>query len=170
MQEHKDKIKFMGNPLTLVGEPIKVGAPAPDFTVLGNDLHPVTLSSFRGKTVILSTVPSLDTGVCSIQTRRFNAEAAALADDVVILTASCDLPFAQKRWCGAEGVDKVVTVSDHKETDLGAKYGLLIKELRLLARSVTVVDKDGVVRYHQLVDEVTSEPDYDHAIQAAKAL
>ncbi|GAB4157773.1 MAG: thiol peroxidase [Planctomycetota bacterium] len=170
MQDHHGKITFFGNPLTLYGNEVKVGEQAPDFTALSNDLSPTTLSQFKGKKVIISTVPSLDTGVCSTQTRKFNEEAAGLGEDAVVLTLSCDLPFAQKRWCGAEGVDRVITLSDHRDLDFAMKYGLLIKELRLLARSVMVVDKEGVVRYKELVNEVTHEPDYSAAIEALKAL
>ena len=159
-----------GNPLTLVGNELKVGDAAPDIEVLSNDLTPVKLSSYRGKVCIVSTVPSLDTPVCDMETRRFNQEAADLGDDMVILTISMDLPFAQKRWCGAAGVDKVVTLSDHREAAFGDAYGVLIKELRLLARAVFVVDKEGVIRYVQLVKEIAEEPDYDAVIAAAKEL
>jgi thiol peroxidase len=120
--------------------------------------------------VVISAVPSLDTPVCDMETRRFNSEAAKLSKDIVILTISMDLPFAQKRWCGAAGVDKVVTLSDHREAEFGNSYGVLIKELRLLARAVFVVDAEGVVRYVQLVKEVADEPDYDAVISAAKNL
>jgi thiol peroxidase len=120
--------------------------------------------------VVISAVPSLDTPVCDMETRRFNSEAAKLSDDIVILTISMDLPFAQKRWCGAAGVDKVVTLSDHREAEFGKAYGVLIKELRLLARAVFVIDAEGVVRYVQLVNEVAEEPDYDAVISAAKNL
>jgi thiol peroxidase len=159
-----------GNPLTLIGQEIKPGNPAPDFESLDNELKPVRLSSFRGKVVVISAVPSLDTPVCDMETRRFNSEAAKLSENIVILTISMDLPFAQKRWCGAAGVDKVVTLSDHREAEFGNAYGVLIKELRLLARAVFVVDAEGVVRYVQLVKEVAEEPDYDAVISAAKNL
>jgi thiol peroxidase len=133
-------------------------------------MKPVSLSSYRGKVVILATVPSLDTPVCDMETRRFNSEATKLSDDVVILTVSMDLPFAQKRWCGTAGVDRVITLSDHRETALGRAYGLLIKELRLLARAVLVLDRDGIVRHRQLVKEVGDEPDYAAALAVAKSL
>ncbi len=168
MQEQKGKITMKGNPLTLVGEPVEVGREAPDCTLIGNDLSPVKLSSYRGKVCLISVVPSLDTGVCDTQTRRFNEEAGRLGDDVVVLTISVDLPFAQARWCGAAGVDHVVTLSDYQENEFGKAYGLLIKELKLLARAVLVVDKEGKVRYFQLVPEVATEPDYDKAVEAAK--
>lgn len=170
MNERTGLITMRGNPLTLIGQEIKPGNPAPDFESLDNELKPVRLSSFRGKVVVISAVPSLDTPVCDMETRRFNSEAAKLSDDIVILTISMDLPFAQKRWCGAAGVDKVVTLSDHREAEFGNAYGVLIKELRLLARAVFVVDAEGVVRYVQLVKEVAEEPDYDAVISAAKKL
>ena len=170
MSERTGIVTLKGNPVTLVGPELKVGGAAPDFTALANDMSPVSLASYRGKVVAISVVPSLDTPVCDIQTRRFNKEAAALGDDVVILTLSVDLPFAQARWCGAAGVDKVVTLSDHRDTAFGAAYGVLIKEVRLLARSVFVLDREGVIRYIQIVSEVASEPDYDAALAAIKQL
>ena len=170
MSEHPNAVTLHGNPMTLVGDPVQVGSPAPDATLVDNEMKPVSLSSYRGKVVILATVPSLDTPVCDMETRRFNSEATKLSDDVVILTVSMDLPFAQKRWCGAAGVDRVVTLSDHREAALGQAYGLLIKELRLLARAVLVLDRDGIVRYRQLVKEVGDEPDYAAALAAAQNL
>ena len=168
MQERKGIITMKGNPLTLTGSEVKAGQKAPDFTVAGNDLTPVTLSSYAGKVVVLSSVPSLDTGVCDTMTRRFNEEAGRLGKDVAVLTISMDLPFAQKRWCGAAGVEHVTTLSDYQTADFGTKYGLLIKELRLLARAVLVVDKSGVVRYLQIVPEIATEPDYEAAIKSVK--
>jgi thiol peroxidase len=170
MNERTGLITMRGNPLTLIGQEIKPGDPAPDFESLDNELKPVRFSSFRGKVVVISAVPSLDTPVCDMETRRFNSEAAKLSDDIIILTISMDLPFAQKRWCGAAGVDKVITLSDHREAEFGNAYGVLIKELRLLARAVFVADAEGVVRYVQLVNEVAKEPDYDAVISAAKKL
>jgi thioredoxin-dependent peroxiredoxin len=170
MNEHPNAVTLHGNPMTLVGDPVQEGSPAPDTTLIDNEMKPVPLSSYRGKVVILATVPSLDTPVCDMETRRFNSEATKLSDDVVILTVSMDLPFAQKRWCGAAGVDRVVTLSDHREAALGQAYGLLIKELRLLARAVMVLDRDGIVRYRQLVKEVGDEPDYASALAAAQNL
>jgi thiol peroxidase len=158
-----------GNPLTLVGPALKVGDKAPEFVVLNNDLAPVDLSAHHGRVCIISSVPSLDTPVCDMETRRFNLEAGNLGQNVVILTISMDLPFAQKRWCGAAGVDKVITLSDHRDASFGSAYGVLIKELRLLARSVFVVDKEGVIRYIQLVKELTQEPDYEAVLKAVKA-
>jgi len=168
--ERQNAITFKGGPLTLVGPEPTVGQPAPDFTAAANDLSPYTLSDDKGKVVVISAVPSLDTPVCDTQTRKFNETAGSLGDDVVIVTVSMDLPFAQARWCGAAGVERVKTVSDYKNADFGNKYGLLIKELHLLARAVLVVDQQGTVQYYQLVPEVTEEPDYDAAIAAVKKL
>ncbi len=166
--ETAGQVTFQGNPLTLVGRGVEVGEAAPDFEAVDTDLNPVKLESLRGKVVILASVPSLDTPVCDMETRRFNSEAAALGDDVAIVTVSMDLPFAQKRWCGAAGIDRVVTWSDHREAAFGTGYGLLIKELRLLARAVLVIDSKGVIRYRELVSEVTNEPNYDAAVAAAR--
>ena len=166
MSERTDVVKMHGNPLTLIGNEVKVGDTAPDFTVLDENLQPVKLSSFKGKTVVVSSVASLDTSTCDTETRRFNQEAANLGDDVQIMTISMDLPFAQKRWCGAAGIDKVKVVSDYRDADFGEAYGVLIKELRLLARTVFVVDKEGVVRYVQYVEETSQEPDYDDVLKA----
>lgn len=170
MSERTGVITFKGGPLTLVGNEAVVGQEAADFEVLGNDLSPVKLSSFRGKVCVISSVPSLDTQVCDVQTRRFNEEAGRLGNDVVVLTISMDLPFAQGRWCGAAGVDNVVTLSDHRDGAFGEAFGLLIKELRLLARAVYVIDEDGVIIYSQVVPEVTDEPDYDAALAAVSEL
>jgi thiol peroxidase len=170
MIERAGIITMKGNPLTLVGKELKVGDLAPDFEVLDNDLAPVQFSSFRGKICVISSVPSLDTPVCDMETRRFNEEAGKLGADTQILTLSMDLPFAQKRWCGAAGVDKVITLSDHRDASFGTAYGALIKELRLLARIVFVVDGEGVIRYIQVVKEQTEEPDYDAVLEAVNAL
>ncbi|QEM69335.1 thiol peroxidase [Geobacter sp. FeAm09] len=170
MSERKGIITFKGNPMTLVGPEVKVGDKAPDFTVADNGLATATLATYAGKIKIISAVPSLDTPVCDTETRRFNQEAAALPGNVVVLTVSQDLPFAQKRWCGAAGIDRVVTLSDYRNRSFGKNYGVLIEELVLLARAVFVVDADDTVRYVQIVPEVTSEPDYAAAIAAAKAL
>lgn len=167
-KERKGIVTVKGAPVTLVGEEVKVGDRAPDFTVVDNDLNEVRFSSFAGKVVILASVPSLDTPVCDMETRRFNQEAAALGEDVVILTISMDLPFAQKRWCGAAGVTAVKTLSDHREASFGLAYGVLIKELRLLARAIFVVGRDGVVRYVQIVPELSQEPDYEPVLAAAR--
>jgi thiol peroxidase len=170
MQERAQAITLQGNPLTLVGQEVAIGNPAPDAILLNNELKPVALSDYKGKVVVISSVPSLDTPTCDMQTRRFNSEAANMGDDVVILTVSMDLPFAQSRWCGAAGVEQVVTLSDHRQAAFGEAYGLLIKELRLLGRAVLVLDREGVVRYCQLVKEVSEEPDYEAALAAVKEL
>jgi thiol peroxidase len=170
MEKQKRTVTMKGNPLTLVGNEVKVGQPAPDFEVIANDMSSVKLSSFRGKVCIICSVPSLDTSVCDMETRRFNEEAGKLGSDVVVLTISMDLPFAQKRWCGAAGVKNVQTLSDHRDASFGKAYGVLIKELRLLARAVFVLDRDGIIRYMQIVDELTNEPDYETALDAAKGL
>ena len=170
MEERTAAITMRGNPLTLLGKELKIGEPAPDFEVLDNNLNPVRLSNYRGKVCVISSVPSLDTPTCDMETRRFNDEAGKLSSDVVILTISMDLPFAQKRWCGAAGVERVITLSDHRQADFGTAYGTLIKELRLLARAVFVVDQSGLIRHFQLVKEVAEEPDYDSVIRAVKEL
>ena len=170
MKERTGLVTMKGNPMTLLGEEVQVGDVAPDFTVVANDLSPVSLSSFKGKVCIISVVPSLDTPVCDTSTRRFNQEAADLGPDVVILTVSMDLPFAQARWCGAAGVEAVQTLSDHRDASFGSAYGLLLKDLRLLARAVIVVDREGKVQYQEVVKEIAEEPDYDAALAAAKKL
>ncbi len=170
MTDRINAITLHGNAMTLVGNEVCMGCAAPDVTLLDNDLKPVQLSDYLGKVVIISAVPSLDTPVCDMQTRRFNSEAANLSDDVAILTISMDLPFAQKRWCGAAGVDQVTTLSDHSTAAFGQAFGLLIKELRLLARAVMVLDREGTVRYCQLVKEVADEPDYEAALSTVKEL
>jgi thiol peroxidase len=170
MLERPAAVTMRGNPLTLVGPELKVGDLAPDFSLLTNDLEPVTLADYKGMALALVSVPSLDTPVCAVETRRFNAEAAKLGADVRILTISMDLPFAQKRWCGAMGIDRVVTLSDHREASFGLNYGVLIKELRLLARAVFVVDRAGLLTYVELVREIADEPYYAGVLAAlAKA-
>jgi len=169
MKESSVKITFAGNPLTLLGNEIKVGDKAPDFMAVGAGLAPVKLSDYAGKTIIIAVYPSVDTSVCAAQNRRFNAEVNQL-QDVVVLSISCDLPFAQSRFCAAEGLESIITVSDHKDLDFGEKYGFVIKELRLLARGTVVIDKSGIVRYAEYVSEVTHEPDYDAALTLVKTL
>lgn len=159
--------KFKGNDVTLLGNQVKVGDKAPNFTVLANDLSEVTLDSTKGSVRLISVVPSIDTGVCDAQTRRFNEEAAKL-DNVKVLTVSVDLPFAQKRWCGANGIDNVQTLSDHRDLSFGEAYGVAIQELRLLARSIFVVDSNDNVTYVEYLPEVTEHPNYEAAIEAAK--
>ena len=170
MQERDGLVTMKGNPITLIGTEPQVGDQAPDFVAIDNDLNPVSFDSFRGKVCIISSVPSLDTPVCDMETRRFNDEAGRLGDDVEILTISMDLPFAQKRWCGAAGVEAVQTLSDHRDAAFGQAYGVLIKGLRLLARAVFVVDKEGTIRYIELVKEIASEPDYNSVLTAVKEL
>ena len=161
-------VTFKGNPMTLIGNEVKVGDKAPDFTVLANDLSPVTLADTLGKVRLISVVPSIDTGVCDAQTRRFNEEAAKV-DNVEVLTISADLPFAQKRWCAAAGLENVKTLSDHRDFSFAEAYGVGMKELRLLARSVFVIDSNDTVTYVEYVGEGTDHPNYDAAIEAAKA-
>lgn len=170
MVERTNDVTLHGNPLTRVGTLVKPGDPAPAVQLIDTGLKPVNLSDYRGKVVVITSVPSLDTPVCDMQTRRFNQEGTGMSDDVVIVTVSMDLPFAQKRWCGAAGVDRVVTLSDHRGADFGRSYGLLIEDLHLLARAVVVVDREGIVRYVQLVREVGDEPDYDAALAAVQNL
>lgn len=169
MKRNEGIITFKGNPMTLNGEMIKPGDKAPDFTALATDMAPHKLSDYAGKVRILSVMPSVDTGICAAQTRRFNVEAAKL-DNVVILTLSNDLPFALGRFCAAEGIDKVITLSDYKNTEFGLAYGFLIEELRLLARGIVVIDQQGIVQYVEYVKEVTTHPDYDAALAAATKL
>lgn len=170
MEEYSGVVTVNGNPLTLLGTKVEEGDFAPDVELLDNDLSPVKLSSFKGKVCILSSVMSLDTSVCDIETRRFNTEAGDLSENVIIVTISMDLPFAQKRWCGAAGVDKVVTLSDHRDAAFGSAYGVLISELRLLARAVFVLDRESKVHYTQIVKEVSEEPDYDAVLNEVKKL
>lgn len=170
MEERIGIITMKGKPLTLVGQELKEGDPAPDFEVLDNGLSPVKLASFKGKVCVISSVPSLDTSVCDMETRRFNQEAGKLSADVQILAISMDLPFAQKRWCGAAGVDKVVTLSDHRNASFGTAYGVLIKDLRLLARAVFVLDREGIIQYIQIVKEISQEPDYEAVLGAVNKL
>jgi len=170
MEEHSGKVTMKGQPLTLLGPELKVGELAPDLEVLDNHLQPVKLSAFRGKICVLSSVPSLDTPVCDMETRRFNEVAANLGDRVQILTLSMDLPFAQKRWIDSAEVNRVLTLSDHRDAAFGSAYGVLIKELRLLARVVFVIDPAGIIQYIQRVREVADEPDYDAILEAIKKL
>jgi thiol peroxidase len=169
MKERSDAITFKGQPLTLLGTDVNSGDSAPDFTVVGVDLAPVRLADFKGKPLLLVSVPSLDTPVCSLEARRFDAEAKKLGDTVKILVISMDLPFAQARWAEEHKVDNITAASDHREASFGQAYGLLIKELRLLARAVLVVDRNGRVVHKEIVREVTNEPDYDKALLAVRA-
>ncbi|MGN1402609.1 MAG: thiol peroxidase [Bacillus sp. (in: firmicutes)] len=160
-------ITFKKNPITLLGNEVKVGEKAPDFTVLRNDLSEAKLSDYAGKVKIISVVPSIDTGVCDAQTRKFN-EIASQLDNTVIITVSVDLPFAQKRWCAAAGINNVEVVSDHRDLSFGKAYGVAIEELRLLARAVFVIDSADTVVYAEYVSEATNHPDYEAPVQAAK--
>ena len=167
-QERSGAVTFKGNPLTLIGPELKAGQQAPEFHLTANDLSTVTLAASAGKTRLISVVPSLDTPVCDQQTRRFNQEAAKLPGDMTVLTVSMDLPFAQKRWCGAAGVDKVQTLSDYKDHTFGPGYGVRIKELGLLSRAIFIVDPGNAIRYVEYVKEVTNHPNYDAALDALK--
>jgi thiol peroxidase len=158
-----------GNPLTLAGTALKVGDKAPDFNVVDNTLAKTGLTAYKGKVVVISAVPSLDTPVCDVETRRFNVEAGKLGDNVAVLTISMDLPFAQKRWCGAAGVSHVTTLSDYMDANFGLAYGVLIKDLRLLARAVFVIDTDNTIRYIEIVSEISNEPDYEACLKAIGA-
>lgn len=169
-QERTGIATFKGNPITLVGPELKVGDAAPDFVVSKNLLEETSLQDYAGKIKLISVVPSLDTGVCDAQTRRFNSEAAELGDNVVILTISMDLPFAQARWCGAAGIDRVITLSDHKAAAFGEAYGVLIKEFRLDMRSIFVIDQNNTLAYVEYLGEMTDHPDYESAIAAVKKL
>jgi len=162
-------VTMHGNPLTLAGTALKVGDKAPDFNVVDNTLAKTGLTAYKGKVVVISAVPSLDTPVCDVETRRFNVEAGKLGDNVAVLTISMDLPFAQKRWCGAAGVSHVTTLSDYMDANFGLAYGVLIKDLRLLARAVFVIDTDNTIRYIEIVSEISNEPDYEACLKAIGA-
>lgn len=170
VREKTGMVTFKGNPITLLGDDILEGSQAPEFRVVANDLSPVTLADSAGKVRLISALPSLDTGVCDTMGRKFNESAAALPDSVVVYTISLDLPFAQKRWCGSAGIERLKTLSDYQDRSFGLNYGVLMKELKLLARSVWVIGKDGVVAYRQIVPEGTHEPDYDAALAAVRKL
>jgi len=170
MSERRTQVTMKGAPLSLAGNGVVIGEAAPDFEVLANDLSLIKLSSFLGKVCVISVVPSLDTHVCAMMTRKFNEEAGKLGDDVAVLTISMDLPFAQARWCGDAGIDNVQTLSDHRDANFGTAYGVLLESLRLLARAVFVVDKEGVLRYSQIVEELTNEPDYESVLKAVNEL
>ncbi|HZP39546.1 MAG TPA: thiol peroxidase [Methylomirabilota bacterium] len=171
MADRAGAVMFKGNPITLGGPEIKPGGDAPDFTAVDNGLQPVKLSQARGKVIVLSAVPSLDTPVCDTETRKFNAEAGKLEGGIEVWTVSMDLPFAQKRWCGAAGATAVKTLSDFRDRSFAQNYGVLVKDgplAGLLARAVFVVGKDGKVKHVEYVKEVTSEPNYDAALSAAR--
>lgn len=168
MNTRKDlKITFAGGPVTILGDKLSVGDVAPDFSVLNGKLQPVKLSDFAGKQVVIAVYPSVDTSVCAAQNRRFNSEVNNMKDTVV-LSISCDLPFAQSRFCAAEGLDNILTLSDHRDLDFGSKYGFVIKELRLLTRGTIIIGADGKIKYIEYVEEVTKEPDYEKAMAVVK--
>lgn len=166
--ERKNVTSVQGNPLTLLGPELSVGQQAPDFTVLDGDMNPVRFSSFKGKTVIISAVPSLDTPVCELQTQRFNSEAASL--NAVTLTISMDLPFAQKRFCDSFKIGNLKTLSDFRDREFSRNYGLYIREIGLIARAVLVVDSSMIIRYIEIVNDISKQPDYDSALAAARQL
>lgn len=168
--ERKGEVKMAGTPVTLLGNPIKIGDTAPDFTALTKDLQLVSLHDFNGKIVLLSAAPSIDTPVCDLQATRFNQEANALPDEVQIINITVDLPFALSRFCAAKGIDKIVTLSDHRDLSFGNAYGVVVKEFRLLARSIFLIDRNGTVRYIELVPDITSHPDYEKALEEIKKL
>jgi len=165
-------VTFKGTPLTLAGEAVQTGQSAPDFTLhyYQDGMQTISLGDLKGKPTIISVVPSLDTPVCATQTKHFNQDAAALGDKINALTVSLDLPFAQGRFCGAEGISNMRTASDYQDRSFGNNWGMLIEELKLLARGVFVLDADGKVVYAETVGEVTNEPDYDAAMSALKSL
>lgn len=168
VQEHPGLITFKGNSLTLLGHRVQVGEKAPDFTALRGDLTLFNLADIAGKVVVLNAVPSLDTPVCATQARTFNQRAAELGENARVLVISMDLPFAQRRFCTTEGIANLEVLSDHRDASFGLAYGLLVKELRLLARAVLVIDREGRITYQQLVPEIAQEPDYEAALQAAR--
>ena len=170
MEKRTGVVTFAGNPIALLGKEVKVGDKAPAFTLLDNGLGEKTLADYAGKVKVISVVPSLDTGVCDAQTRWFNQNVSKLGDNVVVLTVSVDLPFAQKRWCGAAGIDQVETLSDHRDLSFGENYGFILEGLRLLSRGIVIIDKDDVVRYVEYVPEVTSAVNFEAAEAATKAL
>jgi thioredoxin-dependent peroxiredoxin len=163
-------VTMHGSPLHLSGKELNIGDAAVDVTLAGNDLQPVKLSDFDGKIIILATVPSLDTPVCDLETRTFNKKATNLSSDIKILVVSMDLPFAQKRWCGAGGIKNVITLSDYATGNLGQAYGVLIEELQLLARTIFIINQKGVITYRQIVTEIADEPDYNEVLEAVNSL
>jgi len=168
MEERQGIVTLKGNPMTLLGPALKVGDAAPAFTVVDGGLAPVQLADFRGKTKLISVVPSLDTPICELQTKRFHEEAAKLPDSVAVITISMDLPFAQSRFCTTHGVDGIRVLSDYRDGSFGLAYGVLIKEVSLLARAIFVVGADDRIRYVQIVPEVTTPPDYEAALGAVR--
>ncbi|MFC4102746.1 thiol peroxidase [Paenibacillus xanthanilyticus] len=169
-QERTGVATLKGNPITLIGPELKKGDQAPNFTLNKSLVETVSLSDYAGKIKLVSVVPSIDTGVCDAQTRRFNEEAGNLGDNVVVLTVSVDLPMAQARWCGAAGIDQVTLLSDYKDNSFGEAYGVLIKELRLDMRAIFVIDGNDTIQYVEVLSEMTEHPNYEQAIEAVKAL
>ncbi len=169
-QERTGVATLKGNPITLIGPELKKGDKAPDFQLNQSLVDVVSLKNYAGKVKLISVVPSIDTGVCDAQTRRFNVEAANLGEKVAILTVSVDLPFAQARWCGAAGVDQVTLLSDYKDNNFGIAYGVLIKELKLDMRAILVIDENDTIQYVEVLKEMAEHPDYDAALAAVKAL
>ncbi|GIW46570.1 MAG: putative thiol peroxidase [Deltaproteobacteria bacterium] len=169
-QERPGAVTMRGNPVTLIGPELKVGDKAPNFTVFEAIGSPVTLDDFKGKIKVFNVIVSVDTPVCDAQTKRFNEEASKLPSDVEIITVSMDLPFALKRYCSAAGIDRVKTVSDYRDASFGQAYGVLIKEHRLLARAIFVVDRDDTIRHVEYVKEITEHPNYDKALEVLKEL
>jgi thioredoxin-dependent peroxiredoxin len=168
--ERSGVITFQGSPLTLLGPALKPGDKAPAFSLFDGEMKPFELKDLSGKIKMISVTPSLDTPVCDLQLRRFNTEAAGLPGDVMVLNVSMDLPFAIARFCTSAGIDKAKALSDYRDAAFGLAYGVLIKELRLLARAIFVLDRSDVIRYVEIVPEITNHPDYEKAVAAAKQI
>lgn len=170
MNPTNTNLTFQGNKLNVTGNELKVGSPFPQFKLTGTDMKDITNDSIKGKVAVISIIPSIDTSTCQLQTKRFNKEATEFTKDVVVLTVSEDLPFAQKRWCGAEGVDKVTTASDYKYRTFGASTGTWMPDMGLLARAVVVVDKSGIIQYVDYVPVLSDEPDYASALKKVREI
>jgi thiol peroxidase len=170
VQERTGAATLVGQPITLLGPELKAGDKAPGFKINKDLMTEASLSDYKGKVKLISVVPSLDTGVCDAQTRRFNQEAANLGENVVILTISVDLPFAQSRFCSIAGIDKVIALSDYKHHSFGQAYGVLIKELQLNQRAIFIIDADDTIRYVDYLKEMTDHPDYESALNALREL
>ncbi len=166
--ERPNRVTLRGNPVTLVGPELEVGQPAPDFRAIDTGLQARSLADYAGHVLLIASILSVDTGVCDPELRRFNQEAASVNPDVRVLAFSMDLPFTQKRWCGAAGIDRLITLSDHRDASFGTAYGTLIKDLRYLARAVFVVGRDGLLRYVEYVPEVATHPNYEAALAALR--
>lgn len=170
MERRENVVTLGGNPVTLLGKEIKTGDKAPEFTAIKTDNSNITLGDLQNKIKIISVVPSVDTGVCELQTINFNETATELGEDVIVVTISMDLPFAQKRFCGAHGINDSIVVSDHKDASFGLNYGFLMEESRLLSRGVVIIDRKDIVQYVEYVSETSNHPNYDKAIEEAKKL